>query len=151
MLVYTAERQHYWPYVLKQMLIGALILFGFRTVYNLLFPADAIGQSYYWYAAGFLLMRFVQLLSRPRVQQIEIDAENQTLYLHYRTRISGEGEKKWLINHVQLAVKQSGTSITFWKGLWQNLNINTREDGFSADVLREMTQKLQVLGAQVKG
>lgn len=151
MLIYTTARKSYWPYILKQLSVWAVIdviviyLTGYFTGKN---------ESIYWIVAVLLLLQFVNLLNKERVYKIVIDENAKNITQYYRSPFSGEGEKIHTLDKVQLYVKSKASSSTgeittqslkLYKSWRSVLDLDTKEDGFSPVTLQEIRQALESL------
>jgi hypothetical protein len=154
---YTSERQNHWAYILKQWLIS-LAVFSLPVIYDLLFPTDYIKDTYYWIAAGLLLVRLVDLISRPTIYRIVIDETAKTIAQYYSSPFSGQGEKIILMDKIQLYIKKTTspsigeslpTSLIMYKDRREFLRLNANKDGFSINTLKAISDTLQRLGVPV--
>ncbi len=161
MLIYTTARKSNWPYILKQWLISAGILFAIILV-SQFFSKDfiKITDTFYWIVAIFLLYHFVDLISARRVYKIVIDEAARSITQYYRSPMSGEGEKIHTLEKVQLYVKSKASAaegeittqhIELYKSWRIILELDTRKHGFTASTLQEIRKTLEHLLVPVTG
>ncbi|MDF2188823.1 hypothetical protein [Paraflavitalea sp. CAU 1676] len=153
MISYTTERKNYWPYILRQWIIIAMI-YAVCIILMKLFLSD-FKNAYYWICAGVSGLGMVRWLDKEWIQDISIDEQAKTITHHYRSPLNGEGEKIHILRDVQLYVKtstQNGKpairSLTLYKQRRRVLVLQTREDGFTPETLEAIRQQLIRLGVQ---
>jgi hypothetical protein len=153
MLTFTADRQNYWPYILKRWAFS-VIAFILVFLYDYFYPSD-FAKGLYW-ALGFgSIVQFIALVSRPRINKVVIDEARETLSQYYSSPISGKGEKIILLDHIRIYIKRSKAAgnapyaIDFYKDYRRVMYLDKNGDGFSSASLQEIGQLLEKLGARV--
>lgn len=153
MISYTTERKNYWPFILEQCLVAAIISVCIFAVFKLFLTS--LEKYTYWAALVAIIPVFVKWLDKEWIQDISIDEQAKTITHHYRSPLNGEGEKIHILRDVQLYVKtstQNGKpairSLTLYKQRRRVLVLQTREDGFTPETLEAIRQQLIRLGVQ---
>jgi hypothetical protein len=157
MVVFKTDRPNTRSFVGKRMLV-VLFMLALPLVYDLIFP-NVIGNTYYAFAAAYILVRLIDAVGTDRLYQVSIDAAQQQITLFYKSLFSGAKrmilpfEKANLeINKVNPKWSWLGEPVTlyFLQGKKEVFKITKGKDGFSVDSLNLIYKTIEEIPLPVK-
>lgn len=156
MVTYKTDRKNYFYHLIQ--LLRSILIISLPIISDLLFKTTFVKVTYYWFAAGFILLLIFEMASKQRLSEIRFDTDKSQIIFIYKTLFSSPQAKRIPFENARLEYAKSKSS---WTWLWEPLTlyflkykievfkVNKSKDGFSVRTLDEVRNTVESLSLPI--